>query len=36
VRAVVEPVTRDRSTADDLERLAGALRDGLLVGLAAG
>jgi histidine ammonia-lyase len=36
VRAVVEPVTGDRSTADDLERLAGALRDGLLVGLAAG
>jgi histidine ammonia-lyase len=35
VREIVEPVTRDRSTADDLERLAACLRDGLLVGVAA-
>jgi histidine ammonia-lyase len=33
IRTLVEPVTRDRSTADDLERLADALRDGLLAGV---
>jgi histidine ammonia-lyase len=33
VREVVPPIVHDRSTADDLERLAGALQDGLLDGL---